>query len=36
VLRTAIVPPWASAMVFAMHRPRPAPPMSRERAGSTR
>ncbi len=35
-LSTSIVPPWASAMVLAMQRPRPAPPVSRERAGSTR
>ena len=36
MLWTSIRPPWASAMVLAMQRPRPAPPASRERAGSTR
>ncbi len=36
VLWTSILPPWASTMVLAMQRPRPAPPASRERAGSTR
>ena len=31
-LSAAMWPPWASTMVFAIGRPRPAPPIRRERA----
>ena len=35
-LSTVSVPPWISAIHFAMERPKPVPPNSRERALSTR
>ncbi len=36
VLSTRTVPPWLSTMCFTIARPRPVPPVSRDRALSTR
>jgi hypothetical protein len=35
-LSTRTLPPWFSTMCFTMAKPRPVPPVSRERALSTR
>ena len=36
VLCTAIVPRWLVTMFVTIARPRPVPPVARDRAGSTR